>query len=276
MGAGVIVTNHRRRNEGQPAHGRKSSRRVAHSHPASLATSAANEWLWGWHAVVAALGNPARKAPARLVATSDRARSLRARLLAPGMVEILDPAAIGRLLPSGAVHQGLALAIPAIEPVTLEALASPPSGVLVMLDQVTDPQNIGAIFRSAAAFGARGVILQERRAPALSGAVAKAAAGAIDRIYHTRVVNLARALERLEALGWRAVGLDARASETLAEVLDGSATVLVAGAEHEGMRRLVREHCDALGRIDMQGGFDSLNVAAAATVALYEAARRRG
>jgi 23S rRNA (guanosine2251-2'-O)-methyltransferase len=192
------------------------------------------------------------------------------------MVEILDPAAIGRLLPSGAVHQGLALAIPAIEPVTLEALASPPSGVLVMLDQVTDPQNIGAIFRSAAAFGARGVILQERRAPALSGAVAKAAAGAIDRIYHTRVVNLARALERLEALGWRAVGLDARASETLAEVLDGSATVLVAGAEHEGMRRLVREHCDALGRIDMQGGFDSLNVAAAATVALYEAARRRG
>jgi 23S rRNA (guanosine2251-2'-O)-methyltransferase len=192
------------------------------------------------------------------------------------MVEILDPAAIGRLLPSGAVHQGLALAIPAIEPVTLEALASPPSGVLVMLDQVTDPQNIGAIFRSAAAFGARGVILQERRAPALSGAVAKAAAGAIDRIYHTRVVNLARALERLEAQGWRAVGLDARASETLAEVLDGSATVLVAGAEHEGMRRLVREHCDALGRIDMQGGFDSLNVAAAATVALYEAARRRG
>lgn len=145
-----------------------------------------------------------------------------------------------------------------------------------MLDQVTDPQNIGAIFRSAAAFGARGVILQDRRAPALCGALAKAAAGAIDRIDHARVVNLARALEKLEALGWRAVGLDATAPQTLADVLDGSATVLVAGAEHEGMRRLVREHCDALGRIDMKGGFDSLNVAAATTVALYEAARRRG
>jgi 23S rRNA (guanosine2251-2'-O)-methyltransferase len=192
------------------------------------------------------------------------------------MVEILDSAAIGRLLPSSAVHQGLAIAIPALEPVALEVLASLPSGVLVMLDQVTDPQNIGAIFRSAAAFGARGVILQERRAPALSGAVAKVAAGAVDRIDHARVVNLARALEKLGALGWRAVGLDARAPETLADVLDGAATVLVAGAEHEGMRRLVREHCDALGRIDMKGGFDSLNVAAATTVALYEAARRRG
>jgi 23S rRNA (guanosine2251-2'-O)-methyltransferase len=192
------------------------------------------------------------------------------------VIEILDSAAIGRLLPSGAVHQGLVIAIPALDPVTLEALASPPSGILVMLDQVTDPQNIGAIFRSAAAFGARGVILQERRAPALSGAVAKAAAGAVDRIDHARVVNLARALEKLESLGWRAVGLDARAPETLADVLDGAATVLVAGAEHEGMRRLVREHCDALGRIDMKGGFDSLNVAAATTVALYEAARRRG
>jgi 23S rRNA (guanosine2251-2'-O)-methyltransferase len=120
------------------------------------------------------------------------------------------------------------------------------------------------------------VILQDRRAPALCGALAKAAAGAIDRIDHARVVNLARALEKLEALGWRAVGLDATAPQTLADVLDGSATVLVAGAEHEGMRRLVREHCDALGRIDMKGGFDSLNVAAATTVALYEAARRRG
>lgn len=249
---------------------------MAPSHSPSPATSAANEWLWGWHAVVAALENPARKAPARLVATSDRARSLQALLPAPTVVEILDSAAVGRLLPSGAVHQGLAIAIPALEPVTLESLASPPGGVLVMLDQVTDPQNIGAIFRSAAAFGARGVILQDRRAPALCGALAKAAAGAIDRIDHARVVNLARALEKLEALGWRAVGLDATAPQTLADVLDGSATVLVAGAEHEGMRRLVREHCDALGRIDMKGGFDSLNVAAATTVALYEAARRRG
>jgi 23S rRNA (guanosine2251-2'-O)-methyltransferase len=144
-----------------------------------------------------------------------------------------------------------------------------------MLDQVTDPQNVGAIFRSAAAFGARGVIVQDRHAPLLTGALAKAAAGAIDKIPHAREVNLSRALERLEAMGWRAVALDGGARDVLSEVLDGAPTVLVMGAEGEGVRRLVREHCDALANIPMQGGFDSLNVSAAAAVALYEASRPR-
>jgi len=271
------VSNNRRRNDRRPT---DPPRR--HAWPASRwgaglrSADGLDEWLWGWHAVVAALDNPARGTPSRLLATAERAQALRARSSASTPTEIIDPAAIARLLPLGAVHQGLALATRALAPVSIEALATPTAGVLVMLDQVTDPQNVGAIFRSAAAFGARGLILQERRAPSLSGALAKAAAGAIDRIGHARVVNLARTLEELEAMGWRAIGLDAEASGTLADTLDDAPTVLVMGAEHEGLRRLVREHCDAVARIEMTAGFDSLNVAAAAAVALYETARRRG
>jgi 23S rRNA (guanosine2251-2'-O)-methyltransferase len=237
--------------------------------------AARDEWLWGWHSVIAALENPARPRPRRLLATTDRARDLRTKFGGGLAVEIADGPALGQVLPAGAVHQGVGLRTPPLEPIDLEVLAGEARGVLVMLDQVTDPQNIGAIFRSAAAFGAKGVILQDRHAPALAGALAKAAAGAIDRIPHARAVNLSRALERLDALGWRAVGLDGEASDALATVLDGAPTVLVLGAEGEGVRRLVREHCDVLAHIPMPGGFESLNVAAAAAVALYEASRPR-
>ena len=233
------------------------------------------EWLWGWHTVLAALANPARPTAKRLLATADRAQALQARFGDRFAVEVAETAAIGQILPPGAVHQGVGLRIPPLDPVGLDDLAGEPRGVLIMLDQVTDPQNIGAIFRSAAAFGARGVILQDRHAPLLTGALAKAAAGAIDQLPHAREVNLSRALERLEALGWRAVALDGEAPDALADVLDGSATVLVLGAEGEGVRRLVREHCDALANIPMPGGFESLNVSAAAAVALYEASRPR-
>jgi 23S rRNA (guanosine2251-2'-O)-methyltransferase len=233
------------------------------------------EWLWGWHTVIAALANPARPAAKRILATADRAQALRTRF-GPGLaVETAEAAAISQILPVGAVHQGVGLRTPPLAASDLDVLGADPRGVLIMLDQVTDPQNIGAIFRSAAAFGARGVILQDRHAPLLTGALAKAAAGAIDQVPHAREVNLSRALEQLDALGWRAVALDGEAPDALANVLDGSPTVLVLGAEGEGVRRLVCEHCDAVANIPMPGGFESLNVSAAAAVALYEASRPR-
>jgi 23S rRNA (guanosine2251-2'-O)-methyltransferase len=158
---------------------------------------------------------------------------------------------------------------------SLEDLAEPAHGVILMLDQVTDPQNVGAVFRSAAAFGARGVILQDRNAPGLGGALAKAAAGAVDQVPHARVVNLSRALERLSDLGWRAVGLDGSAEETLDQAIDSRPVVIVLGSEGDGIRRLVAEHCDSLAKINMPGGFESLNVSAAAAIALYEVTRPR-
>ncbi|MDB5445812.1 MAG: spoU rRNA methylase family protein [Phenylobacterium sp.] len=238
--------------------------------------SPAEDWIWGWHAVEAALQNPARGAPLRLLATAERARQIEAKFGSQEALETADNARIAQALPQGAVHQGVALQAGALEPAGLEAFEPTPGAVLLMLDQVTDPQNVGAILRSAAAFGAKGVVLQDRHAPRFTGALVKAAAGAVDRMPVARVVNLSRALEILTELGWRAVGLTGAAERDLADVLDGSPVVLVLGSEGEGLRRLVAEHCDELARIPMPGGFDSLNVSAAAAVALYEAARPRG
>ena len=278
------MTSHRQRNDARgKSRNSAASGRITKPPGAPIvnpgqkrrADDAVVEWLWGWHAVVAALANPARARAKRLLATQERATELGERLDRDFAVEILASADIGRALPPGAVHQGIAMRTPLIEPLDLDELASPARGVLLMLDQVTDPQNVGAIFRSAAAFGARGVILQERHAPALSGVLAKAAAGAVDQIPHARQTNLSRALERLEELGWRAVGLDGESAIELADALDARPTVLVMGSEGDGLRRLVREHCDVLAKIPMPGGFESLNVSAAAAVALYEASRRQ-
>jgi len=274
------VAGPRRRNErrGDPQRGAGKAwspviDRAAPPPPRHAAGAAGAEWLWGWHAVAAALANPRRGPLRRLVATAERARQLAALRPPPPAPVVLDAAEIARLLPAGAAHQGVALKPGTLAPAELADLAEPARGVLVMLDQVTDPQNVGAVFRSAAAFGAGGVILQDRHAPQATGALAKAAAGALDALPHARVVNLARALDELSDRGWRAIGLSRDAPEPLAAVLDERPTVLVLGSEGEGLRRLVREHCDALARIPMPGGFESLNVAAAAAIALYETTR---
>jgi 23S rRNA (guanosine2251-2'-O)-methyltransferase len=233
------------------------------------------DWIWGWHAVEAALANPRRGPPERLLATAERARQIEAKF---GRLQVLDVAENGFIaqnLPQHAVHQGVALRAAPLEPVGLDELEGGPGALVLMLDQVTDPQNVGAILRSAAAFGAKGVILQDRHAPRFTGALAKAAAGALEQVPVARVVNLSRALDELTDAGWRAVGLTGASERNLADVLDGRPTVLVLGSEGEGLRRLVSEHCDALARIEMPGGFESLNVSAAAAVALYEASRPR-
>ena len=237
----------------------------------------ADNLIWGRHPVLAALANPARKGMGRLMATPDRAAEIERDGLAPHghAVEVMEAQALDRMVPVGAVHQGLVFKVAPLEGVGLEDFAEPASGIIVMLDQLTDPQNVGAIFRSALAFGARGIVVQDRHSPALAGALAKAAAGATERLPCARVTNLSRALERLADLGWRAVGLDGAAEETLDQALDHQPTVLVMGSEGDGIRRLVAEHCDALARIPMPGGFESLNVSNAAAVALYEAAKKQ-
>ena len=255
-----------------PKTGRKGPPRGHfHRRPETLS----EDWIWGWHSVEAALENPRRGAVERLLATPDRARQIEARFGRVAAVEIADNNLIAQHLPQGAVHQGVAMRVAALEDAALEDFEARSGAVLLMLDQVTDPQNVGAILRSAAAFGAAGLVLQERHAPRLTGALAKAAAGALERTPIARVVNLSRALETLTDLGWRPVGLSGEAGRDLAEVLDERPVVLVLGSEGEGLRRLVAEHCDELARIPMPGGFESLNVSAAAAVALYEASRPR-
>ncbi|KQW78676.1 23S rRNA (guanosine(2251)-2'-O)-methyltransferase RlmB [Brevundimonas sp. Root1279] len=237
-----------------------------------------DNWLWGRHPVLAALANPSRKGMGRLLVTEDRAAEIERDKLAPNghRPEIVDGPTLARMLPPGAVHQGLAFKVSPLEGVALDDIAEPAEGVIVMLDQLTDPQNVGAIFRSALAFGARGIVVQDRHSPALAGALAKAAAGATERLPCARVTNLSRALERLSDLGWQAVGLDGSAEQTLEQALDARPTVLVMGSEGDGIRRLVAEHCDVLGKIPMPGGFESLNVSNAAAIALYEVARAQG
>ncbi len=275
------MTSHRQRNDARkgprpPApQARPETRERFRPPPKKRSSEDPNLWVWGWHAVAAALANPDRTAHRRLLATADRAAKLSELTFSGVRVETVEATVISQALPQGAVHQGVALKTDPLEGVGVEDLANGGPGVILMLDQLTDPQNVGAAFRSAAAFGAKGIILQDRHAPVLAGHLAKAAAGAVDVVPHARVVNLSRALEKLSDLGWRAVGLDGSADLSLEDALDGSPTVLVLGSEGEGLRRLVAEHCDVLAAIPMPGGFESLNVSAAAAIALYEASRPR-
>lgn len=241
-------------------------------------------WLFGTHAVLAALANPQRRCQ-RLLITAEAERALAGELgalLAPPRLspEVVARGELDRLLPT-AVHQGIALEVAPLEEPTLEEVlrqgAASSDAVLLVLDQVTDPHNVGAILRSAAAFAALGVVVTERHAPHSTAALAKAASGALESIPLVRVGNLARALEEIKGAGFWCIGLAADAAATIAEArLDGR-TALVLGAEGAGLRRLTRERCDLLVRIPLaSAAIASLNVSNAAAVALYELARRRG
>jgi 23S rRNA (guanosine2251-2'-O)-methyltransferase len=186
---------------------------------------------------------------------------------------------ITALLPEGAVHQGFALmAAPLIEPHLEDVIAALPagdSGLVIVLDQVTDPRNVGAILRSAAAFGASAVILPERRGAETTAALAKTASGALESVPLVRVTNISRTLDTLKAGGFWCVGLDAHATQSLAKTDLSGRVALVLGAEGSGLRRLVAEHCDIRACLPIGPLIDSLNVSAAAAIALYEVARRR-
>lgn len=244
----------------------------------------AGPWLYGRHAVAAALANPARRVR-RLLALPEAAAELRALIssarahLPPDAPEILDRGGFDQLLPQGAVHQGMALAAEPLATGDIEDLldALPDGGephVIVLLDQVTDPHNVGAILRSAAAFAARGVIMPEHGAPPVTGALAKAASGALEGVPLLRVTNLARTLDRLKEAGFWCVGLAESGEKILDELDIGGRIALVLGAEGSGLRRLTRERCDFLARLATRGEPASLNVSNAAAIALYELTRR--
>ena len=228
-------------------------------------------WIWGVHASLAALANPARRID-RIVATRNAATRLPTGIDA----QILDPDAIDGMLPPGAVHQGLAVRASPLEPIELEAACAPADGRSVLiLDGVTDPQNVGAAFRSAAAFGARAVVMQDRKSPPLTGTLAKAAAGAVELVPHVRVINISRTIEALREWGYVTIALEGETELTLADALsDKRAAALVVGAEGKGLRPGVAEICEKRARIPIAAAMESLNVSVAAAIALYEARKR--
>ena len=231
-------------------------------------------WLYGQHAVAAALVNPARHLR-RLLATEEAEADLLTRVPRPWPLaaERMERPRIGQLLGRDAVHQGLALLADPLAAPQLALVLDRPGPVLV-LDQVSDPRNVGAILRSAAAFGAAGVIAQDRNAPEETGSLAKAASGALETVPLLRAVNIARTLVALKAADRWVIGLDAAGTEKLSgAALAGRKLVLVLGAEGQGLRRLTRETCDILAKLAMPGSMESLNVSAAAAIALYETTR---
>jgi 23S rRNA (guanosine2251-2'-O)-methyltransferase len=245
-------------------------------------------WLYGRHAVAAALANPGRRIRRFLAATevADDAATLivagGARLPAGPLPEILPRTAFEALVPAGAVHQGIALAVEPLPELAIEDVidrVGPPQApgtvaqIVVLLDQVSDPHNIGAVLRSAAAFGASALILPEHGTPPITGTLAKAASGAVEHVPILRVVNLARAIDRLKSAGFWCIGLAEGAERTLAELRLEGRIALVLGGEGEGMRRLTRARCDLVARLPTTGPITSLNVSNAAAVALYELVR---
>ena len=231
--------------------------------------------IFGIHAVEAALGNP-RRTIHRLYLTDNAEHRLQAALATrPVSHERVLPRDLDRRLGADTVHQGaLAEAEPLPEPTLAELAVGAASRPVLVLDQVTDPHNVGAILRSAAVFGAAGLVMTRRHSPPLDGALAKSASGALEQVPVALVQNLARALAELKDRGFLTVGLDSAGEADLAAAPLRAPLALVLGAEGKGLRALTRETCDIRARLDLPGAIKSLNVSNAAAVALYAAALR--
>jgi 23S rRNA (guanosine2251-2'-O)-methyltransferase len=227
--------------------------------------------LFGWHTVAAALANPARRIR-RLWATENAARRLAEHGITPPVApELVRPDAIAARLPPDAVHQGL---LAEADPLPAPAVDALSDGIVLVLDQITDPHNVGAIVRTAAAFGVTAVVTTARHSPEATGVLAKSASGGLEAVPLVTVANLARGIETLKAAGFLTVGLAGEADADLAAIALRKPLALVLGAEGKGLRQLTRTTCDALARLDLPGALRSLNVSNAAAVALYIAATR--
>lgn len=233
-------------------------------------------WLFGFHAVEAALRNPERRID-RLLATPEAGERLRATDIAKDRLSHLEPAdrsAIDAVVGTERVHQGLALKaqpLPALD--IQDALQNVPAdapALIVALDHVTDPHNVGAILRSASAFGAVALITTKHNAPEETGVLAKSASGALENVPIVRVTNLGRSIEECQKLGFWVVGLDADGDSNIDQLETPTRCVMVLGAEGEGLRPGVRKACDFISRLPMSGPMESLNVSNAAAVSLYE------
>jgi 23S rRNA (guanosine2251-2'-O)-methyltransferase len=228
--------------------------------------------LYGLHTVRAALDNPARRIGRMLATRNALARiEIEDTSALPFPVEIVEPRDIDRILGAEAVHQGIVIEAAPLKPKPLSALAATP--LVLVLDQVTDPHNVGAILRSGVAFGAGALITTSRHSPAETGVLAKAASGALEHLDLIEVRNLAEALEELHAAGFETIGLDSEGPAELEDTFSGDRIALVLGAEGKGLRQKTRATVTALARLDMPGAIRSLNVSNAAAVALYAARR---
>jgi len=222
--------------------------------------------IYGFHAVIEALKNPRRRALTLFVTENALKRLLEELPELPVVPTMAKPDEIDRITGPDAVHQGVALEADGLPATDLHDLEG--KGIVVVLDQVTDPHNVGAILRTAAAFAVEAIIVTERNSPDAVGVLAKTASGGLEHVPLIEVVNLAQTLTFLGEKGYWRVGLDSDGPDVLAESLANPPIALVLGAEGKGLRRLTRERCDALARLDMPGAIKSLNVSNAAAIAL--------
>ena len=245
-----------------------------HFYPRPDAKASEGLWLYGLHAVRAALANPRRKVK-RAVMTSRAAEEIGTKLLGRVRHEITQVDTVARLVPPGSVHQGVALQCDPLSKLSLADAIKPSERrrIVLVLDQISDPHNEGAILRTAAAFGASAVVVQDRNAPPESGVLAKAASGALDLVPLVTVVNISRALDELGKLDFWRIALASDGEAPLKDAAGTGDVALVLGSEGSGIRRLVREHCDAAAFVPMEAAMDSLNVSNAAAIALYELRR---
>ncbi len=248
---GLPLQRHRNRHQPRRGGGRHSDRTI----------------LYGWHTVTAALANPARRIR-RLLATENAVRRLADEGIAlPETLEVARPDAIAAELTPDAVHQGLLAEADPLPSPGIDVL--PATGLVLALDQITDPHNVGAILRTAAAFAVGAVVVTARHSPEATGVLAKSASGALEYVPLVVAQNLARAIAELKARGFLVVGLDSEAADDLGGIALTAPLALVLGAEGKGLRQGTRAACDRLARLDLPGAIKSLNVSNAAALALY-------